>query len=183
MCNLCTKLCFHIPAHLAGYPVFGFGLLLALWAVVSVGTLAWLAWRQGFNADTWGYVPILGLIGAIIAWLLPAICLKTAEWRAAGIAHPQLRRDDAAGRGRRHLAGDVAGQAGRARSRSDYHAHLLDAHSRHHRRQSVLRHRILAGLLAARLPRPRRRLAALLGSIVNVAKGGLVVYGSFIGGV
>ena len=65
---------FYIPAQLAGYPLFGFGLLLAVWAVASVGVLAYLAWRQGFNADTWGYVPILLLIGAIIWWVLPAIC-------------------------------------------------------------------------------------------------------------
>ena len=45
-----------------------------MWAVASVGVLACLAWRQGFNADTWGYVPILLLIGAIIRWVLPAIC-------------------------------------------------------------------------------------------------------------
>jgi phosphatidylglycerol:prolipoprotein diacylglycerol transferase len=59
---------------MAGIPLFGLGLLLALWAVSSVAIVAWLAWRQGFNADTWGYVPILLLIGAIIRWLLPAIC-------------------------------------------------------------------------------------------------------------
>ena len=70
-----------IPAEVAGYPVFGFGLLLALWAVASVVTLVWLVRRQGFNADTWGYVPILLLMGAIIAWLLPAICEKTPEGR------------------------------------------------------------------------------------------------------
>ena len=65
---------FHIPAEIAGYPVFGFGLLLAVWAVASVAMLAWLAWRQGFNADTWGYVPILLLLGAMICWVLPALC-------------------------------------------------------------------------------------------------------------
>ena len=40
----------------------------------SAGLLAWLAWRQGFNADTWGYVPILAIVAAVIVWLLPALC-------------------------------------------------------------------------------------------------------------
>ena len=73
---MCQTL-FYIPARAAGYPVFGFGLLLGLWAVASVLTLLVLARRQGFNADTWGYVPILLLIGAIIAWVLPAICERS----------------------------------------------------------------------------------------------------------
>ena len=65
---------FSIPAQIAGIPLFGVGLLLAVWAVASVAILAWLAWRQGFNADTWGYVPVLLLVGAIVRWLLPALC-------------------------------------------------------------------------------------------------------------
>jgi phosphatidylglycerol---prolipoprotein diacylglyceryl transferase len=64
---------FHIPAEAWGQPVFGVGLLLALWAVGSILLLAWLAWRQGFNADTRGYVPVLLLVAAVIAWVLPAI--------------------------------------------------------------------------------------------------------------
>ena len=40
---------FLIPAKAAGYPVFGFGLLLVLWALVSALMLAWLIRRQGFN--------------------------------------------------------------------------------------------------------------------------------------
>lgn len=64
---------FYIPAEIAGVPVFGYGLLLVLWAVASVGLLAWLVRRQGFNSDTRGYVPVLLLLGAVIAYLLPAI--------------------------------------------------------------------------------------------------------------
>ena len=54
--------------------MFGPGLLLAVWAVTSVVLLGWLVRRQGFSADTWSYVPILLLIGAIIGWVLPALC-------------------------------------------------------------------------------------------------------------
>lgn len=64
---------FHIPNEIAGMPVFGFGLLLAIWAVGSLVLLAWLGWRQGFNADTLGYIPILLLIGAAIWLVLPRL--------------------------------------------------------------------------------------------------------------
>ena len=64
---------FYIPADVAGYPVFGFGLLLVVWAVGSALLLAWLVRRQGLNADTRGYLPVLLLLGAVIAYLLPAI--------------------------------------------------------------------------------------------------------------
>ena len=64
---------FYIPTEIAGVPLFGFGLLLAVWAVFSVAWLAWLGWRQGFNSDTLGYLPLLLVIGAAIGWLLPAL--------------------------------------------------------------------------------------------------------------
>lgn len=64
---------FHIPTHVFGIPLFGFGLLLALWAVGSVGLLAWLIYRQGFNRDTQRYLPLLLLFGALIAFVLPAL--------------------------------------------------------------------------------------------------------------
>jgi phosphatidylglycerol:prolipoprotein diacylglycerol transferase len=69
---MCQTL-FFIPAEFAGWPVFGPGLLLLVWVVASAGFLGWLAWRQGWNADTWGYVPILLLVGVIIRWVLPAV--------------------------------------------------------------------------------------------------------------
>jgi phosphatidylglycerol:prolipoprotein diacylglycerol transferase len=64
---------FYIPTEIAGVPVFGYGLLLVVWAVTSLTLLAWLVRRQGFNSDTRGYVPVLLLLGAVIAYLLPAI--------------------------------------------------------------------------------------------------------------
>ena len=64
---------FYIPESIGPYPVFGFGLLLLIWAVTSVGILAWLARRQGITSDTWSYVPLLLLIAAIILWVLPGI--------------------------------------------------------------------------------------------------------------
>jgi phosphatidylglycerol:prolipoprotein diacylglycerol transferase len=64
---------FYIPTEIAGVPMFGCGLLLAVWAVFSVAWLAWLARRQGFNSDTLSYLPLLLVIGMAIGWLLPTL--------------------------------------------------------------------------------------------------------------
>lgn len=65
---------FHIPNQIGGVPLFGFGLLLALWAVGSVVFLLWLVRRQGFNSDTQGYIPLLLVIGGAIWLVLPRLC-------------------------------------------------------------------------------------------------------------
>jgi phosphatidylglycerol---prolipoprotein diacylglyceryl transferase len=168
---------FYIPAEVAGWPMFGLGILFVVWAVASVGLLAWLAWRQGFNADTWGYVPILLLVGALIRWVLPAI------------SEPQglpIR-----GYGMMMLLAVVAGtllSAWRAK-RVGIDPDLIF---------SLAFWMMLPGIIGARafyvieywqpnfLPaytNPDGSLGALLGEIVNVAKGGLVVYGAFFGGM
>ena len=41
--------------------------------MASVALLAWLFADKDFNSDTRGYVPVLLLLGAVIAFLLPAI--------------------------------------------------------------------------------------------------------------
>ena len=179
---MCQTL-FLIPAEVAGHPVFGFGLLLALWAIVSVGTLAWLVWRQGFNADTLGYVPVLALIGAIIAWLLPAIGERTPAGVLLGLP---IR-----GYGVMMLLAVVSGTllaAWRAK-RVGLDPDLIF---------TLIFWMLVPGIIGARAfyvieywhvywqqdyLGPDGGLATLLGSIVNVSKGGLVVYGSFFGGV
>ena len=179
---MCQTL-FHIPAQFAGYPVFGFGLLLALWAVASGVTLAWLARRQGFNADTWGYVPILLLIGAVIAWLLPVICEESPDGVPLGLP---IR-----GYGVMMLLAVVSGTllaAWRAK-RVGLDPDLMF---------TLIFWMLIPGIIGARgfhvieywrseyWPRysgPGGSLGALIGEIVNVARGGLVVYGSFFGGL
>jgi phosphatidylglycerol:prolipoprotein diacylglycerol transferase len=64
---------FYIPQELFGYPLFGMGLLLAVWAVVSIGVLAWLIRKQGLNNDTVSYIPVLLLVGLTIRYLAPGI--------------------------------------------------------------------------------------------------------------
>ncbi len=168
---------------MAGYPVFGFGLLLALWAVASVITLAVLARRQGFNADTWGYVPILLLIGAIIAWVLPAICERSPSGVPLGLP---IR-----GYGAMMLLAVVSGTllaAWRAK-RVGLNPDLMF---------TLIFWMLIPGIIGARgfyvveywsrdywpaYADKGGSLGALLGSILNLTQGGLVVYGSFFGGL
>ena len=173
---LCVKLSSSFPPKLAGYPVFGFGLLLAVWAVASVGLLAWLAWRQGFNADTWGYVPILLLIGAIIRWVLPAVCEPQGlPIRGYGVMIMLA------------VIAATSLAAWRAK-RVGLDPDLMF---------SLVFWMLVPGIIGARAfyvieywpeywpayTDPGGGLGALLGDIVNMAKGGLVVYGAFFGGV
>jgi phosphatidylglycerol---prolipoprotein diacylglyceryl transferase len=177
---MCQTL-FHIPATVAGYPVFGFGLLLAFWAVASVITLLVLARRQGFNADTWGYVPILLLIGAIIVWLLPAICEKSRSGALLGLP---IR-----GFGMMNLLAVVSGTllaAWRAK-RVGLNPDLIF---------TLVFWLLIPGIIGARsfyvieywnrdywpmYAGKGGNLGALLGSVLNLTQGGLVVYGSFFG--
>ncbi len=179
---MCQTL-FHIPATVAGYPVFGFGLLLAVWAAASIITLAVLARRQGFNADTWGYVPILLLIGAIIAWVLPAICVKSPSGVPLGLP---IR-----GYGMMMLLAVVSATllaAWRAK-RVGLDPDLIF---------TLVFWMIVPGIIGARAfhviqfwrydywPKYAGEggsLRALIGEIVNVTHGGLVVYGSLLGGL
>ncbi len=179
---MCQTL-FHIPATAAGYHLFGYGLLLALWAVASVITLALLARRQGLNADTWGYVPILLLIGAIIVWVLPAICEQSPSGVSLGLP---IR-----GYGAMMLLAVVSGTllaAWRAK-RVGVDPDLMF---------TLIFWMLVPGIIGARAfhviefwqhdywPKYSGEggsLAALLGEIVNVTHGGLVVYGSFFGGM
>jgi len=165
---------FHIPLEIAGLPVFGMGLLLGLWAVFSVGLLAWLAWRQGFNADTWSYVPILLIVAAVIAWMLPALCDEQG-FPIHGFGITMLLAVVAA----------TALAVWRAKRRG------LDPDSIY----SLILWMVIPGIIAARAfyvieywstqyypVYLERGGGALLGAALNISQGGLVVYGGFIAG-
>jgi phosphatidylglycerol---prolipoprotein diacylglyceryl transferase len=80
---------FYIPDRLFGLPLFGCGLLLAVWAVVSILTLAFQTWRHGLSQETLSYLPLLALIGAAIWFLLPSLeqveHLPTGENQTLGL--------------------------------------------------------------------------------------------------
>lgn len=65
---MCSEL-FRIPYELGGVPLFGFGLLLAVWAVGSAVLLALRVRGQGWNAETLSYALPLLLLGAAILFL------------------------------------------------------------------------------------------------------------------
>ena len=162
---------FYIPSEIAGYPVFGFGLLLGAWAVFSVGLLAWLGWRHGFHADTWGYLPLLVVIAAAIVWLLPVLSvpMKGLPIRGYGVML---------------LVAVVAGtllMERRGRSMGVHPDQVI----------SLVFWMFLPGIIGARIfyvieywPKFHQATAGqTLFDVLNVAKGGLVVYGSLIGGL
>ncbi len=155
---------FYIPNQIGGIPLFGFGLLLALCAVAGVLTVGWLGWRQGFNADTLGYVPLFAVLGAIVWFILPCVC------EPEGLP---IR-----GYGSMLLVAVLA---------------ALGLTVRRGRRLGIdpdtlimlCFWMILPGIVGARVFYiiQYREDFDSLGSLLNFTKGGLVVYGSIIGGV
>ena len=64
---------FFIPDQVAGLPMFGFGLLLALWLIGASVALWFMVQKQGWDSDTKGFLPFIGLVAAAITFLLPAV--------------------------------------------------------------------------------------------------------------
>jgi len=68
---------FHLPTHLpigeGSVPLFGFGLMLAAWLVLGGVALARAAVRHGLPAALATLGVPLAVVGAVIAWVLPAL--------------------------------------------------------------------------------------------------------------
>ena len=165
---------FYIPGELFGMPVFGFGLLLAVWAVVGAVLLAVQVRRGGFDANTLSYAQVLAVLGLAIYLVLPALC----DPRGLPIR----------GYGMMMLLAVLSGMGlavYRAR-RVGVDPEMIFA---------LAFWMIIPGILGARIfyvaqfwhsdfwPVYERThdLRALVFAVVNVAGGGLVVFGSFIG--
>jgi phosphatidylglycerol:prolipoprotein diacylglycerol transferase len=65
---MCSEL-FRIPYTWGGVPIFGFGVLLLIWAIASAISVYNLARRQGWGAETLSSLPVLLLLGAAILFL------------------------------------------------------------------------------------------------------------------
>ena len=65
---MCSEL-FRIPYSWGGVPIFGVGVLLAIWAIAGLGSLAVSIRRHGWNGETMSLVPLLAMTGAAILWL------------------------------------------------------------------------------------------------------------------
>ena len=166
---------FYIPNQVGGLPIFGFGLLLAVWAVGSTLFLGRLVYKQGFNDDTRGYLPLLLLLGAAIWFLLP----RLAEPEGLPIRGYGVMLLLA-------VTSSVALAAYRAR-RLGLDPEMILA---------LAFWAFIPGLLGARIfyvvqKWPGEFLPVyqaegfwgVAGAAVNVAGGGLVVYGAVIGGI
>jgi phosphatidylglycerol:prolipoprotein diacylglycerol transferase len=68
---------FHIPGRIsiggASVPVFGWGLLLAIWAVAGLAMTGWAIWRRRLGDAAVAYGLPFVIAGAVIYWLLPRL--------------------------------------------------------------------------------------------------------------
>ena len=75
---------FRIPFEVAGVPIFGVGVLLALW-LVAVGVIAWRTLRRpGGQAEMLGLAPVLAIFAAVIVGL-PQIFEEGLPIRGYGV--------------------------------------------------------------------------------------------------
>ena len=67
---------FHIPSQIGGgdgWPLFGFGLLLAVWALAAPLATLWVAWRSGWPTAVRSLFLPLTVIAVMIVWVMPAL--------------------------------------------------------------------------------------------------------------
>jgi phosphatidylglycerol---prolipoprotein diacylglyceryl transferase len=165
---------FHIPAQVAGLPLFGFGLLAALWAVWTLAYAAWQWKRSGLTGELLGSLGMMVLVELAILFVSPNLLEVDQNKQPIGIA---IR-----GYGVMLLLGIVSGvalTAWRAR-RAGVGDDVV---------YSLALWVFVAGMVGARAffvieywkNFQRDTLRETLGAIVNVTQGGLVVFGAFLG--
>jgi phosphatidylglycerol:prolipoprotein diacylglycerol transferase len=163
---MCSEL-FRIPYEWGGVPIFGFGVLLGVWAVVCALTIAGLVRRFGWSGETWSAIPVMLMFAAAIV-VLPRIFPEGLPIRGYGVML---------------LAGIVAGVA-----LAMYRARQVGLDPDLILSLSVWL--VVSGILGARLfyvveywnekfsgKSPRQTIVEIL----NVPEGGLVIYGALIG--
>jgi phosphatidylglycerol:prolipoprotein diacylglycerol transferase len=163
---MCSEL-FRIPYTWGGVPIFGIGVLLAIWAIASSVTLFALVRQHGWSAETLGSLPVLLLLGAAIV-LLPRVFPDGLPIRVYGLML---------------LVGITSGVAMamyRARQGGLNPEIIL----------SLAIWMVVSGIVGARLfyvieywheNFAGRNLRDTLLEIANVPEGGLVIFGGFIG--
>ena len=67
---MCSEL-FRIPINWVGVPIFGFGVVLAVWLAVGVWALVATAKVAGWPASLRGHLPTIVIVAAIVALFLP----------------------------------------------------------------------------------------------------------------
>ena len=159
---------FRIPYEVGGVPLFGFGILLAVWAVVAAVILVVQVRRRGWNRETWSQLGAFALVGAFI-YILPRFFPEGMPIRGYGLMV---------------LLGVVSG-IGLAALRTRQVGLNPDVMI------SLCMWMIVAGIVGARLfyviqywekEIRQETLRATLLEIVNFPGGGLVIYGALLAG-
>lgn len=181
---------FYIPKEIAGISVFGVGWLLGIIALLAIGTTIYLAIRSKrgetvsdtegasrkrcqtpFLKELFGYIPFWALLAVIVVWILPLIMKNYEGLPIRGYGVMLLFAIVAATllniwRGRRiGLTPDKV--------------------------ISLMFWAFVPGILGARIffiieywdTFQHDTLSATLGQLMSITEGGLVVYGSIIGGL
>lgn len=170
---------FYIPAEVAGLPLFGFGVLLAVWLVVCFAMGVWVLRRRGKNPELISILTVAGM-GAVLIFLLAGLVERTPQGVPLGVP--------VRGYGVMLMVATIASVALAA-----YRARQvgIDAEVIY----SLAFTMFIAGIIGARVfyvieywqlefaPARTGSVAATLLAILNVPKGGLVVYGSVLFGV
>lgn len=160
------------------------GPLLVAWLFIGLVTLALLYWRHGNSNDTWGFLPVFGIVGLVIHFLLPRLEVMGVDPANPGGAFiPQGMA--VRGYGVMLLLAICSGMV----------IVLLRCQRDGMRSEQVLNLGFVmmaCGIFGARLFFviqksddffvPGATLGALVLNLVDMTKGGLVVYGSLIGG-
>lgn len=160
---------FHIPRDLAGWPLLGIGLALAVWTAICFARLAWKLYRRGPSVAVWNELPVMLVIAAIIAWVLPAL----SDSQGLPIR----------GYGVMLFLGVISGVALAAyrAQREGFDPELI---------YSLAFWMCFCGILGARLfyvieywrDFQRAGLSETIAAVINFTRGGLVVYGAVVGG-
>jgi phosphatidylglycerol:prolipoprotein diacylglycerol transferase len=165
---MCSEL-FKIPYEVGGVPIFGFGILLLLWAIASAVTIGALARRYGWGMETWSALPMLLVFGVVIV-MLPRVFPGGLPVRGYGVML---------------LAGivsAVAMAAHRARQGGMDSEVVV----------SAAFWVVISGVVGARLfyvieywddKFAGRGIRDVLLEVINIPQGGLVIYGGFFGAV
>jgi len=163
---MCSEL-FRIPYEWGGVPIFGFGVLLLLWAITSAIVVGGLARRYGGRMETWSALPMLLVLGVVIV-MLPRVFPGGLPIRGYGVML---------------LAGIVSGvamAAHRAR-RGGLDSEVI---------VSLAFWLVISGVIGARLfyvieywheKFADSEIRNLLLEIINIPQGGLVIYGGLFG--
>ncbi|MCC7083892.1 MAG: prolipoprotein diacylglyceryl transferase [Pirellulales bacterium] len=159
----------HIPNEAFGLPLFGFGLLLAIWSVAFASYLAWRVYRFGWTKEIWAELPMFAAISAAIVYVLPAV----ADRQGIPIR----------GYGVMVFLGvaSAVGLAVRRAKHEGFPAELI---------YSMAIWLVISGIVGGRLfyvieywrDFQKESFLGTLGAALKYTEGGLVVYGAFLGG-